>query len=472
MPDLKVPIICGERVGLDRTYSEADFEYSDAIPVNMIAVQKESMGNSGFLISHDGIIRQVGGFGAPDRGAIYNERLKKLFRVNEFFSQIDDDFSRRIYGEIPGVDKCSIAYSFQSIMIVASEKAYRFDGTTLTQMTDPDLGKPIAVAWIDSYYVFTDGEYIYHTDIGDETSIDPLKFASSEISPDPIKSVTRTQDDLLMVFNRYTVEYFINTANEQFAFSRLNQKALVCGIVGTHCWSELDGSIFILGGRKEENTSIHIVSAGQITSVATRYIDRIIATYSETELSISYLGSRIENRDKLLYVYLPRHVLVYNHSIAEKFGKDSAWSMLINKDGNKWQATNGVFFPAVSKWVFGDYIDGSIYVLDSTSSAQSGSPVTQEFYSPLIPIESASVDEVELNVVSGQQSNNVYLQISDTKDGFVYSGEWSRQVSAPLNYGLRCIFRRRGYVRKQIGFKFRTLTKEKINVSGMVVRYG
>ena len=53
------------------------------------------------------------------------------------------------------------------------------------RVTDSDLGDPIDGVWVDSYYFLTDGEYIYHTDITDETSIDPLKYATAEFMPDP-----------------------------------------------------------------------------------------------------------------------------------------------------------------------------------------------------------------------------------------------------------------------------------------------
>jgi hypothetical protein len=471
MPELKVPIICGDKIDINRTTFEASFEYTDALPVNMTGVLRESMSDSGYLLSHDGLNAYATGFGA-DRGALYNERWARSFRVSGTrFIEIKPDGSVVDIGEIEGFHRVSMDYSFQSIMIVCDGKAWRYDGTTLLQMTDPDLGNPRSVTWIDSYYVFQDGEYIFHTDISDETSISPLKYATSELSPDPTKAVTRTQDDLLLVFNRYTCEFFVNRATENFAFGRLNQKALNCGTVGTHSWCEMDGNIFILGGRKEESPSVHIIGAGQTTSIATRYIDKLIAQYSEVEMENAVLECRIQNRDKFLYVRLPSITLCYNHTIASQVGVNSAWSIIQSRSG-VWRACNGVYDPRINKWVYGDASTNKIGYLNPSSAAQYGEAVTQEFYSPLIPLETASIDEVEIDTVSGSQSSETFLHISSTRDGFIYSTEWSREVAKPLKYGMRCIFRRQGYVRKNIGFKFRTLTTEKINASGMVVRYG
>jgi hypothetical protein len=220
-PPMPVPIICGDKVS---KFSD----YEDGIPVNMIAVSREIEGSAGYLFSHDGLTQIRTGQGV-DRGAHYNERMRRMFRVSgEKLIEITAG-GVVVIGDIPGVDLVTITYSFQSLLIVASGKAWRYDGVILSQLTDVDLGYPIDVTQIDGYYFFTDGEYLYHTDIDDETNINPLKFATSELSPDPTRAVGRTQDDLVVVFNRYTTEYFINQGTEQFAFARLNQKCVHFG---------------------------------------------------------------------------------------------------------------------------------------------------------------------------------------------------------------------------------------------------
>jgi hypothetical protein len=188
-PPMPVPIICGDKVS---KFSD----YEDGIPVNMIAVSREIEGSAGYLFSHDGLTQIRTGQGV-DRGAHYNERMRRMFRVSgEKLIEITAG-GVVVIGDIPGVDLVTITYSFQSLLIVASGKAWRYDGVILSQLTDVDLGYPIDVTQIDGYYFFTDGEYLYHTDIDDETNINPLKFATSELSPDPTRAVGRTQDDLL-----------------------------------------------------------------------------------------------------------------------------------------------------------------------------------------------------------------------------------------------------------------------------------
>jgi hypothetical protein len=459
MAIIPIPIISGDK-------TKSDVDYFDALPVNMIAVQRDILGASGFLYSHDGVDLLANGQGI-DRGAIFNERMGRHFRVSgqKLIEVVGS--TAVVLGDIPGSDLVSMDYSFNTLMVIASGRMFLYSGTALTEVTDPDLGRPIAGWWIDGYYMLTDGENIYHTDITNESSIDPLKFATSEISPDPTIGGGRTQDNLAIVFNRYTTEYFVNDANEQFAFSRLNQKAVSVGIVGTHCWCEMDGDIYILGGSKGSQVSLMLLGAGQAIAVSTRTVDKIIARYTESQLSLCKIEPRIEHGDQLIYVHLPDETLCFNNSIAQKFGLTSAWSFL-RSGQNEWRCINGVRDPLQNKWVYGDKIDGRIGALNREIASQYGDPVHSEFYTPLVPIESLSVDSVEINTIPGFPATTESIFVSTTRDGNYYSMEWSKEVTANANYNDRYIVRRLGYVRKNIGFKFRSLNKGKLNVSGLV----
>lgn len=463
MPQIPVPIIVGDKTSFD-------VDYHDAIPVNMVAVQRDVTGSQGYLISHDGVTQLALGQGI-DRGAFYNDRMQRSFRVSgqKLIEVVGN--SVVVIGDIPGTDLVRFDYSFNSMLIVASGRAFLYTGSALTEITDPDLGDPIDGWWIDGYYMFTDGEYIYHTDITNEYSIDPLKFATSEISPDPTLAGARTQDDLAIIFNRYSVEYFINEANEQFAFSRLNQKAVNVGIVGTHCWCDLGGNIFILGGPRRAPVSLYILGAGQAISVTSKTVGKRIAKYSEAQLKLCKIESRTDGEDQLIYIHLPDETLLYNHSIAEKFGKDQAWSE-VRTGQNEWRCINGVRDPLQNRWVYGDKLTSKIGYLNPLAASQYDEPVHSEFYTPLVPIESLSVDELEINTIPGYGSTTESLFVSTTRDGAAYSQEWSKEESVPGAYNDRYIVRRLGYVEKKIGFKFRSLNKGKINASGLVISCG
>lgn len=468
MPNLNLPIIKG-----DRTVDNAD--YRDALPVNLTAVSKNILGASGYLLSHSGLTLFGTGLGL-DRGGYWNERQEIHFRVSGGdLASVGSNGAVASLGSISGTERTSMVHSFQSQAIVTDGKMWLYDGS-LSQVMDVDLGSPIDITWIDGYYFLTDGEFLYHTDINDESSIDPLKFATSEFSPDPTLAVDKTSSNQVIVFNRYTTEYFENRATENFAFRRISGKAIKCGIVGTHCETELEGKFYVIGGGREEAVSVHQFSAGTYTSIATREVDKILSTYNESELESAVLETRVEDQDRFLIAQLPNHTLEFNATIAAKLGKEYAWT-IVKSDvvgDTKWRAVNGVYDPRVSSWIYGDNQNTNIGLLDNTVASQYGEQVESLFFSPMVNMESASIDEIDINTIPGHQFNTdeVTVAVSLTYDGLSYGKEWWALYGEQSHYGVRFILRRLGYVREVIGFKFRCVSTERVSFTMLKVTYG
>jgi hypothetical protein len=469
MPETVISLLKGDSVS-DTT------DYRDLLPVNMIPVSRPVLGVDGYIQSHPGLTSFATGLGI-DRGGYWNERQSSHFRVSGTrFISVGADGVVTDIGEIPGTGRASMAHSFNTQAIVANNSFYVYDGTAFNQIIDLDLGSPIDITWIDSYYFFTDGEFLYHTDITDETSIDPLKFATSEFSPDPSLGVAKTSDNQVIVFNRYTTEYFINRALDNFAFQRIQGKAVKVGIVGTHCKVELEGRFYVLGSGRGEAISIHGISSGTYQSIASREVDKVLAEYTETELQGAWLETRVEDRDRFIIVQLPRHTLLFNLTVAEKVGKDNAWTVLKDgfDSGTPWRGANGVFDPRVSGWIYGDNQDGSIGKLDNTVSTVYGNATEQLLYSPFLKMDKASIDRIEIDTIPGFQSNpdDVTVAMSLTYDGVSYGKEWWNLYGEQNKYGQRFIANRLGYVSDFVGLKFRCTSPERLAFSTVTVRYG
>jgi len=470
MPEIQAPIIRGDTV--DRT------DYRDALPVNLTAVAKPIKGAAGYLNSHAGLVQFATGEG-KDRGGVYNERLESHFRVSgNSLIELGADGVTTVIGTISGSRRATTAaYSFDTQAILADGRWWLYDGSTLSEILDPELGDPIDMTWINGYYFFTDGENIYHTDATDETSIDPLKFATAEFSPDPTLAVDKTSDNQVIVFGRYSIEYFIDSATENFAFRRVESKALKAGIVGTHCETELDGVFYFLGGGKEESPSVHYISAGTYKSIATREIDKLIAQYTENQLADAVLETRIVDRDKFIMVRLPNETLLCNLTIAESQGLGSAWSIVKSGviGGGAWDGVNGVYDGRISKWIYGSRFDETIGVLDDLTGSQYGDEVEYLCYTPFLVLEGASVNWIEIDTIPGMQLDpkKVKAFFSVTYDGLTYSKEYILTISEQFNYGTRFIVRRPcGYVRDFIGMKIRIVTGERVALSNMRIDFG
>lgn len=471
MPDATVTLIKGDRID-----NSLDTDYRDAIPVNMYAVEKPLLGSAGYMIQYPGLTDFATGTGV-DRGANYNERFDSQYRVSgTSLIEVKVDGSIVNLGVVSGSEQVAMPYSFNTQCIIADGKMFLYDNVNgLVEVNDTDLGNPIDGTWIDGYYFLTDGEFIYHTDINDESSIDPLKFATAEFSPDKTLGVAKTQDNKVIVFGRYTTEYFINAATENFAFQRVQTRAQKIGIVATHAKTETKNGFYITGGRKDEDIGVYVVSVGKSTKVSTREIDKIIREYTEPELSNIRMESRTENNITFILLHLPKETLCFNETIASKFGVESAWCLLktdVNTN-NTYRAINSVFDSRLSEWVCGDKISNKIGLIDNSKSTHYNEVVEWILYTPFIGIESASINKLEIETIPGHTiTNDATVAFSITTDGVIYGEEWFNIYGEVQNYHKRFIIRRIGYVRDWIGFKFRGASKSRMTFSTMSINYG
>lgn len=469
--ETRLPTIIG-----DKTDNETD--YRDSLPQNMVGVDREILGDLGYLITHSGLraFGTANTFGF-DRGGYWNDRQNAHFRViGQRIFDIDENGVATDLGAISGNKQVSMAHSFQSQAIVADGRMWRYDGFSLVEVVDPDLGSPIDICWINSYYFLTDGENLYHTQITDESQIDPLQFATSEFSPDKTLAVAKTQDNQVIVFNRFTTEYFIDQANPNFAFTRIEGKAIKSGIVGTHCKCELKGTFYVIGGGREEDVSIHRLNAGRYTTIATREIDKVLATYTDEQLEDAVLEVRVEDGYEFIVVRLPADTLLYNATIAQKYGNKIAWTIVTTGIENpiRWRGRNGIYDPRISQWIYGDAVDNRYGILDDSIGTQYDEGVTQEFFTTLVNLEAQSIDKLEINIIPGHQVNaeDVTIAVSMTLDGLTYGKEYWNLYSEANVYDTRFIIRRLGYIPHNVGFKFRCTSVERLAVGSVILTHG
>ena len=466
MPQMQIPMIRGDMV-------KEDTDYNDFLPKNFVAIPKELKGSQGYLLSHDGLTRMFTASGV-DRGAFYNDRQNKHFRVSgNSLITVDALGSFSTIGAIDGSGQCSMPYSFQSQLVISGGNVYRYAGGVLTKLTDPDFGRPIDGDWVDGYYLFTDGEYLYHTLLSDETQVAPTDYAVAEIMPDKSLGLMRTPDNLVMVFGRYSIEYFTNDGTSNFSFIRIPQKSVSFGICGTYCKTQVEGIVIILGGRRTESPSIYAVQSGSSSSLSSRTIDKILAGYDESELASAVLESRVQDRMSYLLVRLPRHTLLLNMTTAQQFGAANSWSILsTGVDSEHWIGVNGVFDPRLSKWVYGCIDDGRVFYLDKDSAAQDDEYVECEVQTPFVPLDKKRVSQLEINIVPGFVGEETSMFFATSPDGYVLSSDWVQMYSSPLAYDSHFIVRRIGYFEHEAIFRFRSLTKSKLNISNLVITYG
>lgn len=458
----------------------ANADYRDALPVNMYVVLRDVRGSNGYLINQPGI-ELFGETSGTDRGAFYSDRFGLHLRVTgTSLVSIDEDGVSTVLGTVPGSLQVQMDQSFNNFAVLNENGELFYYNPTdgFRQITPTYLGTPLDLCFIDGYFFFTDGANLYHTTLNDEEDIDQLDYATAEFAPDDSICVKKTKENQVIVFGRYSTEWFYNAGNVNFAFSRISGKAVKAGIVATQCQTELDGQFFILGGRREESPSIHVISGGSLTTIATREIEKILAQYTEEELQTASLESRVEDGYMFIHVNLPNETLLYNHTAAKKIGNEFAWSILktsiISMDG--WLGINGIFDPRVSKWLYGDRFASRVGCLNNTISTLYGNKVECLFYSPFITLDGGSINEIEIKTISGAMPATSTVKKTTVSFSLSYNGE-SYGKEYFMDYGSinerakRFMKYRLGYVGDYVGFKFRAVTESRLAFGALAVDY-
>lgn len=465
---MRLPLIKGTSV-------DNNAEWRDALPKNMQAFVQSVGDAPGYVRTMDGLKSFATGEG-EDRGGIWSDRFKTHLRVSgdklievDQFGGITDAGAPTL---IAGSGQINFDNSFNSIAFVANGDYYRYDptGPTLSVIAKPPgAGEYIDICWIDGYYILTDSENLWATNIADETTVSAIEFAGSDFAPDNIVGVDKTTDDKIIAFNRYTTERFYNAAGPQFPFARLPNAAIPIGIVGTKAKASIgDGQFVVFGGSKERSPSFYLLT-NSYQNISTSEIDTIIDGYSDYELTNMVIEFRDTRDQSLVICHLPRDVLVYDVTYSKAAGQN-IWYEWTSAD-KPWRAINGVYDPrsvdnSASAWIYGDKDDSRLGKLDTTVCTQYDEPLEWSCTTPIAKI-GGTVNNLELltNGGHGAEEKPVVF-ISTTKDAVLYGPENMIASGGPGEYQKRIIARRLGDYPLWFGARIRGFSSTVTSLAG------
>jgi hypothetical protein len=467
MPEMTLSFLKGDKV-------DSNVDYRDQLPENMTGIPRPILGVQGYMLQQPGLTNFGTGVG-NDRGGVWNERQQAHYRLSgNQFIEVDTSGVSTSLGTINGILNCSLPYSFNTQAIIAEGNYYLYDPVGgFRQVLDPEVGNPIDAIWVDGYYFFTDGENLYHTNILNEEEIDPLTFATAEFSPDPTVGLGKTTDNKVIAFNRYSIEYFVNQANVNFAFTRLSQRAVKYGLVATYLKAEIGGTWYFVGGPKEGSLSVYRLETGRPTEIASREITQLLQVYSEADLADAVMEARIYEGIEALIIHLPNETLFFNLTLAAAVGKDQAWSTLSSPSANQWRAIHGIYDQRIDEWVYGDQVTSTLGALDMSVATQYGDKISCSLNTPFVYLETTSIDELDVQTIPGFNTvddSTIFLSMS--YDGVLWGNEEPISNGAPGQYGAHWIAYRLGYVDDFVTFRLRWVTESRMAFSRTTIIYG
>jgi len=275
-------------------------EFKQSYPKNLEPVVIESGISNGQLRTTSGAAQTATGPGADRGGIFWNERCYRVMGTR--FGYVTNLGAWVEVGDVGDGGPCAFDYGFDRLAINSGNRLYYFDGATLSQVTDPDLGAVNDVIWIDGYYMTTDGESVVVTELSDPTSVKPLKYGSAEEDPDMVVGLVKVANEA-QVLGRHTIQVFRNVGGNGFPFQTIRGATIPYGCVGPRAKCTIDGTFAFVGGAKNEGLSVWIAGQGTAQRISTRTIDDDLdAVTDATLIEIEARGTRGERR---LIVHLP-----------------------------------------------------------------------------------------------------------------------------------------------------------------------
>ena len=411
---MQIPILSG-------TYTDNAVDFRVQYPLNLIPVATAQGISNGYLRPADGLVSAGTGPGVDRGGINWNGAHYRVMGTS--LVQISEAGAVTTIGTIPGTDRVIFTYSFDYLAINGNSQLYLYDGMTLTQVTDPDLGTVVDVTWIDGYFLTTDGEFLVITELNDPFTVDPLKYGSSEVDPDPVEGLLKIRNEIYAL-NRYTVEVFTDVGGTGFPFERIQGAQLQRGCIGRNAKAVFLEQCAFVGGGRNESPAVWLGANGNTQKLSTREIDLILQEYTESQLSAVFMETRVDASYQQVLIHLPDQTLVYDAAASAALSQPVWFILSTSLTGSgSWRSTALVY--VFDRWWTGDKASSTFGYLTDTISSHWGQRIGWSFQTGILYNEGrgAIIHELELVALTGRVALGQDPRISTTYsvDGMSYS---------------------------------------------------
>jgi hypothetical protein len=439
---VQIPILNG-------VYTDNSPDFRTSYPVNMVPVPKGNGISQGFLRPGDGIIANGTGPGIDRGGINWNGVCYRVMGSKLVSVASNGDVT--VLGDVGNNgDYVTLDYSFDRLVIASANNLYYWSPSLgLVQVTDPDLRQVFDVVWVDGYFMTTDGEFLVVTELLDPTQVNPLKYGSSEIDPDPVLALLKLRNEIYAI-NRHSIEVFDNFGGDLFPFQRIEGAQIEKGSVGTHSVCVFLETIAFLGSGFNEAPGVYLGVNAQATKISTQEIDTILLGYSEQELSRVKLEARNDRAHQHLYMHLPDRTLVFDAEATKVLGQPIWFTLTTSVFGfAEYRARNLVW--CYDKWLVGDPQSSQIGYLTVDVSTHYGQTVRWEFSTTILYNEGrgAIVQSLEIVGLTGSVAigANPTINTSYTVDGQNWSQQKFINAGTTGQRAKRLVWFRQGWMR-------------------------
>lgn len=263
-------------------------------------------------------------------------------------------------------------------------------GTTLTLNADTDLPAASSFTVLDGYGIFPGyGNQWFISDVDDFTNIDPLDFASAEISPDAIVRVAVRESELVM-FGAESVEWWRNTG-ETFPFGRVTAKRFGC--LSAASVTEAGETLAWIATDAKSNIFVALMEGYSAAPISTHAVERAI----RDDANRSSITATSWGEDGHTFIAFTGTDWTWVYDMKTKL-----WHERNSYLDDKWRV--GVVVSFAGKLIACDASEGKLYEMHRSLTDEAGDPLTVEIVTPTHHVypDRMQIDRLFIRAVVGQ----------------------------------------------------------------------
>lgn len=349
-------------------------------------------------------------------GDIFAVAANRLVRIDRAGTITD-------LGTLPFTGTVTMAATRIELAICVAPNLYIYDGTTLTQNTDPDLPNVYSVTELNQRFIVTDeNDRSYWTNLLDGGSVDGLDFFTAESHPDKL---VRSFSDGEKFYNMGSVSTetmgaVTNPSSSSNAFARLGSGVIKSGLAGVHAVAVDVNSLTVVFLGNER--IVYATQGYEPQAISTPYIERRLHKASSDAIAATRIFAYSDEGENFFVMNVPNiGTFVYGKRLQkwhtrETFGKTN-WraNMCVQAFGEDYVASAG---------------ENKIWRMSRSIANDAGKPISREFSASIAIRGINSVSEIMLD---GYADRNCAVSMRRRLPGKkrLYSGYVDRFMQSP-----------------------------------------
>jgi len=304
-----------------------------------------------------------GTIGSVGRGIFYHNSL--LYRVaGTSLYSVNSSGTHVLLGSIPGTERCIFDAIGTDIIVVTERKAYIYNGSSVSEVTDSDLESPDSVTVLNNQAIYDGNEDNFGvSDVGDASSINGLNYASAESRSDNLVRVYAF-DQVVYMMGETTTELWWNSGVGQPPFDRVEGGIVEVGLGAIHAVTNTKENLFFFGNDRK----VYAVKGSTASAITTEPLVRTFQSYSTVNDAIMW-SMNMRDQDFIVLTF-PTENKTFVLPIG---GQWFEWSSGV--EGSRNIANSYTY--AYGKHIVEDYSNGNLYELDFDTYTENANAIVR-----------------------------------------------------------------------------------------------